>query len=78
MTTQDVSQDMPQETAQDAYRDLVTKYSDRKLATAIEFMTTWQRTGAPATVDTFLEVLHAEAALRRAEDQAQIEPEVWS
>jgi len=67
-----------QETARDAYRDMVAKYSDRKLATAIEFMTTWQQTGAPASVGRFLEVLEAEAAVRRIEDAAQVEPEEWS
>lgn len=60
------------------YRDEVAKYSDRKLATAIEFMTTWQREGAPESVARFLAVLKDEAAIRKAETAALVEPEVWS
>jgi len=67
-----------QETARDAYRDEVAKYSDRKLATAIKQMMIWKQTWPPGSVDRFLEVLEAEAAVRRIEDAAQVEPEEWS
>ena len=67
-----------QETAREAYRAEVAKYSDRKLATAIKQMTTWKQTWPPGSVDRFLEVLEAEAAVRRIEDAAQVEPEEWS
>jgi 3-methyladenine DNA glycosylase AlkC len=69
---------MQQDNARAVYRDEVAKYTDRKLATAIEFMTTWQREGAPESVTRFLDILQAEAAMRRAEDAALVEPEVWS